>query len=131
MPAKKTIAAFSFLLFSVLVFAQELRVEPMNWWVGMKNQELQLLVHADEIGETVPSINYAGVVIKRIHQADSKNYLFIDLFVSKTTKPGTFPILFKKAGKTSFTCNYTLLPRKKDASHVKGFTSSDVIYLIT
>ncbi|HPH20882.1 MAG TPA: cyclomaltodextrinase N-terminal domain-containing protein, partial [Haliscomenobacter sp.] len=28
----------------------------MNWWVGMKNPELQLLVHGQNIGETTPSI---------------------------------------------------------------------------
>jgi glycosidase len=103
----------------------------MNWWVGMKNQELQLLVHGENIGETNAVISYAGVTIRRIHKADSKNYLFIDLVISKNTKPGTFPILFKKEGKTAYAYNYTLQQRKKDASLVKGFTAADVIYLIT
>jgi glycosidase len=103
----------------------------MNWWVGMKNQELQLLVHADKVGETIPAIKYTGVTIKKIHKAESSNYLFIDLTIAATTKPGSFPILFKKEGKTVFSYNYTLQQRSAAFSQVKGFSSSDVIYLVT
>lgn len=119
------------LSFTLGVSAQSLRVEPMNWWVGMKNPSLQLMVHADGIGETIPSLNYPGVTIKKIHKADSKNYLFIDLLVAKNTKPGRFPIQFKKEGKVVHTYEYELLQRKPNASQLKGFTAADVIYLIT
>jgi len=119
------------LSFTLGVSAQSLRVEPMNWWVGMKNPSLQLMVHADGIGETIPLLNYLGVTIKKIHKADSKNYLFIDLLVAKNTKPGRFPIQFKKEGKVVHTYEYELLQRKPNASQLKGFTAADVIYLIT
>jgi glycosidase len=119
------------LLFSITLFGQEPRVEPMNWWIGMKNQDLQLLVHADKIGETTPAIKYAGVTVKKIHKAESNNYLFIDLAISATTKPGSFPILFKKDGRTVYSYNYVLQQRSKVFSQVKGFSSSDVVYLIT
>jgi len=117
--------------YTTVISAQSLRVEPMNWWVGMKNPSLQLMVHADGIGETIPSLNYPGVTIKKIHKADSKNYLFIDLLVAKNTKPGRFPIQFKKDGKVVHAYVYELLQRKPNASQVKGFTAADVIYLIT
>jgi glycosidase len=113
------------------LFAQQPRIEPMNWWIGMKNQELQLLVYGDKIGETVPAISYPGVGIKQVHKADSKNYLFIDLVISKTTKAGSFPIIFKKDGKKIYSYDYTLQSRKPAASQLKGFTSADVIYLVT
>lgn len=121
----------SFCLYLNAVLAQTPRVEPMNWWVGMKNQELQLLVHADNIGETIPAVSYTGVTIKKVHKADSKNYLFIDLVISKNTRAGIFPITFKKGGKTLYSYNYTLQSRKPGASQLKGFTPADVIYLIT
>ena len=131
MLTRRLINCLTILFFSNTLFAQALRVEPMNWWVGMKNQELQLLVHADKIGETLPAIKYAGVTVKRIQKGESNNYLFIDLIISASTRPGGFPIAFKKEGKTIYTYNYTLLQRKKDASQLKGFTAADVIYLIT
>ncbi len=131
MPARKLLFTFFLLLFSVSLFAQVERIEPMNWWVGMKNQQLQLLVHGEKIGETNPVITYAGVSIKKISKGESKNYLFIDLVISGTTKPGTFPIQFKKEGKTVYSSDHTLYSRAKNASQVKGFNSTDVIYLIT
>lgn len=123
------------LLFSILLsltsLAQPLRVEPMNWWTGMKDPNLQLLVHGEEIGGATASISYPGVTIKKIHKADSHNYLFIDLSIASTAKAGTFPITFRRNGKTVQTFNYTLQRRKPGASQVKGFNSSDVMYLIT
>ncbi len=131
MKTRKLSFTLFLLFFSALLFAQIERIEPMNWWVGMKNQELQLLVHGDNIGETNPVINYSGVTIKKISKADSKNYLFIDLLISKSTKSGTFPIQFKRDGKALYTSNYTLLQRANNASQLKGFSPADVIYLIT
>jgi len=111
-------------------FAQVDHVEPLNWWVGMKNPNLQLLIHGNNIAEAIPVINYPGVNIRKITKADSKNYLFVDLVISKNTKPGIFSIQFKKGGKTIFTYDYTLLERQPDAAKIKGFNSSDVIYLL-
>lgn len=128
---KKCIMIWLVGLSALFADAQTLRVEPSNWWVGMKDPALQLLVHGENIGETTPVIRYAGVSIKKISKADSKNYLFIDLAISKTAKPGTFPIQFNKNGKTVQTFTYTLSPRQKETARLKGFDASDVIYLIT
>ncbi len=123
---------FSLLVFFVSFhcFAQINHVEPLNWWLGMKDPNLQLLIHGNNIGETTPVINYPGVTIKKISKAASNNYLFVDLVIAKNTKPGTFSINFRKAGKTFFTYDYTLLARQQDAAKIKGFNSSDVVYLL-
>ena len=110
--------------------AQINHVEPPNWWVGMKNPNVQLLIHGNNVGETTPIINYAGVIIKKVNKAASKNYLFIDLEIAKTTRPGTLKINFNRDGNTVYTYSYPLLQRKNNASLLKGFNSSDVIYLI-
>jgi glycosidase len=111
-------------------FAQVNHIEPLNWWVGMKDTNLQLLINGNDIGETTPSISYPGVTIKKISKADSKNYLFVDLDIAKNTRPGTFLINFKKSGKTVLTSNYSLLARQQGASKLIGFNPSDVIYLL-
>lgn len=107
------------------------RIEPVNWWVGFKNSELQLLVkHSNIVGAT-PKINYPGVTIKKVHQADSPNYLFIDLSIDKSTNPGKFNIIFKFENGAEKTETYELKSRTKSAESYVGFNSSDVIYLIT
>ena len=109
--------------------AQINRVEPPNWWIGMKSTNLQLLVNGKDVGETTPSINFQGVTIKKVTKAESKNYLFIDLSIDNA-KAGSFPIQFKKGNNTVYTYNYTLLNRQRDAADFVGFNSSDAIYLI-
>ena len=118
------------LLFSKNIIAQIYHVEPLNWWVGMKNPHVQLLINGSDVGTTTPIINYPGVVIKKTSKGDSKNYLFVDLLIANNTKPGIFTINFKKDGKTVYTYAYSLLQREKNASQLKGFNSSDVIYLL-
>ena len=112
------------------LIAQINHIEPLNWWIGMKNPSVQLLINGNNVGETTPQINYPGVSIKKINKGDSKNYLFIDLLIAKNTKPGTFAINFIKNGKTVYSYDYALLPRQQDAAQIKGFNSTDAIYLI-
>jgi glycosidase len=89
-----------------------------------------LLINGNDIGETTPRINYPGVTIKKIHKADSKNYLFIDLLIDKNAKPGILNISFTKNGKEVYNYQYNLLKREQDAAQFKGFNSTDAIYLI-
>ncbi|MCL5127329.1 glycoside hydrolase family 13 protein [Algibacter sp. L4_22] len=107
------------------------RIEPMNWWIGFKNTEVQLLVKHPNISEAIPEILYTGVSIKKVNKADSPNYLFIDLDISKETKAGQFNITFKFENGNELIQTYELKSRKKPADEFIGFDSSDVIYLIT
>ncbi|HMB99609.1 MAG TPA: glycoside hydrolase family 13 protein [Flavobacteriaceae bacterium] len=107
------------------------RVEPPNWWIGMKDNSLQLLVHEENIGNFSPEISYSGVSIEKVHKADSPNYLFIDLVISETAKAGKFDIVFKDDNENTKTHTYELKERLKPAEKYVGFNSSDVIYLIT
>jgi len=107
------------------------RVEPPNWWIGMKDNSLQLLVNHPNIGAVTPEIDYAGVSIKKVHKAKSPNYLFIDLEISKTTKAGKFDIVFKTENNEEQTHTYELKSRVKSSENFIGFNSSDAIYLIT
>ena len=107
------------------------RVEPPNWWVGMKDNSLQLLVNHPNIGITKPEIDYTGVSIKKVHKAKSPNYLFIDLEISDTANAGKFDIVFKTENNEEQTHTYELKSRVKSSENFVGFNSSDAIYLIT
>lgn len=107
------------------------RVEPPNWWIGFKNNSLQLLVHEKNISSYTPSINYDGLTIKKVHKAQSPNYLFIDVTIAKNTKAGKFDIIFKDNNGNEKQHTYELKSREKSSADFKGFDSSDAIYLIT
>ena len=81
---KKTIL-YLFLLISVNLISQIERVEPAFWWVGMKNTQLQLLIHGAEICNRKVIINYPGVKIIKTNRACSPNYLFVSLEIDSKT----------------------------------------------
>ncbi|GAA4301481.1 cyclomaltodextrinase N-terminal domain-containing protein [Aestuariibaculum suncheonense] len=107
------------------------RIEPLNWWVGFKNQDLQLLVKSPGISLAHPEINYSGVKIEAVHKGESRNYLFIDLQIDEQTKPGKFNIDFKFENGEEKHQTYELKSRVKPSEDYMGFNSSDAIYLIT
>jgi glycosidase len=120
-------------LFPVLfsLFAQD--IYPTHWWAGMKNQKLQLMIHEAAIGN-VNSVKttYPGVSIIRIHHTENKNYLFIDLNIASTAKPGKVKLQLKAPGMSFEDIVYDLKPRSNQngITRVKGVTSADVVYLI-
>ena len=107
------------------------RVEPPNWFIGFKNDTLQLLVKENGIGNTTPTISYKGVRIEKVYKAVSKNYLFIDLIIDKNTIPGKFDIVFLEENQQEKRHTYQLKAREKEAKDYIGFDSSDALYLIT
>lgn len=126
---KKTILLFLSLI-SVNLFAQKLeRIEPMFWFTGMKETKLQLLVHGDDIALTGVRLSYPGVTLVKVNKVENPNYLFLDLEISATAKPGKFPINFSQNGK-KLTYNYELRKRDKSSIRHQGVTNKDFIYLI-
>ena len=71
------------------------RIEPANWFVGMKNPQVQLMVYGEGIRD-VESVttDYPGVRIDSLVRLDSPNYLLIYMNV-KDAQPGTMSLNFK------------------------------------
>ena len=128
----KTISFIFLLLISLTINAQKIeRVEPPNWWVGMNNNEVELLVYGENISSYSPEIKDATIDLKQIKRTENKNYLFLTVDVSKAVA-GKFKIEFSKTGKRhNFSIDYELKERNKDSKLREGFNSSDAIYLIT
>ena len=58
------------------------RVEPASWWVGMKDDRLQLLVHGDRVAELQPKLSYPGVTLVSAERVENPNYLFVNLRIA-------------------------------------------------
>jgi glycosidase len=105
-------------------------IEPPCWWAGMKNPNVQLMVHGKDISFTKAVIRYEGVELVSQTLVQNPNYIFLNLKMSPEVKPGKFEILFMKDNKPVFTCEYELKQRMEGSTQRKGFDNSDVIYLI-
>lgn len=119
----------SLIFFNTWVNAQVLKkVEPMFWWTGMKNPNLQLLVYGKDIGDMSISIAYPGIKVVAIHKVENPNYLFIDLELTETAKPGKFPITFTKKGKRQLEHVYELKEKSTAVNRILGVDRTDLIY---
>jgi neopullulanase len=72
------------------------RINPTNWYVGMKNPKLQLLVYGKNIKDCDVKINYQGVTLEKINKVENPNYLFLDLNIAPETKAGQMDIELSK-----------------------------------
>lgn len=106
------------------------RVEPLNWWVGMPDSDLQLLVYGKAIQGYQVAVTYPGVTIKQVETVTNPNYLFIDIQISDEAKAGTLNLVFTQNGKKSFTRPYVLKDRSSQDNRNLGVTDNDLIYLI-
>ena len=104
------------------------RIEPTNWYVGMKNPSVQLMVYGDGIRDAEVAIDYAGVTIDSLVRLDSPNYLLIYLN-TRGAQPGTMDITFKQ-GRSKKKVKYDLLAREMSGDKRQGFTNADVLYML-
>jgi glycosidase len=104
------------------------RIDPTNWWVGMKNQNLQLLVYGPNAGTLSYSINYPGVQLIMTSKVENPNYAFLDVKIAPSAKPGVFEVT-GKSGSQKITRSYELKARTKELKG-SGVTSADFIYLL-
>ena len=105
-------------------------VEPLNWWVGMKWSDLQVMVHGEKIAELEPALTYPGVRIASVERTDNPNFLFVNLKIAAATKPGEFKLQFKRGKEVVTTVPYRLDARRKDSAQRRGFDAGDAIYLL-
>ena len=68
------------------------RIDPTDWYVGMKNPTVQLMVYGKGVrdAESVTT-DYPGVVIDSLVRLDSPNYLLVYMNL-RDAQPGTMKL---------------------------------------
>ena len=101
------------------------RIEPTDWYVGMKNPQVQLMVYGQGIRDvTNVTTEYPGVVIDSIVRLDSPNYLLVYMNL-KNAQAGEMTLKFD--GKK---VKYQLKQREMSGDKRMGFSIADVLYLL-
>lgn len=104
------------------------RIEPENWFAGMKNPQVQLMVYGHNIREAQVSTDYPGAKIDSLVRLDSPNYLLIYINLNGA-KPGNMPLTFTQGGSKKRVM-YAIKPRTMQGEERKGFTNADVLYML-
>ena len=118
------------LLVPMLAAAQAIsiqRINPTNWWVGMKRPNVQVLVYGPGAGTLAYTIAYPGVKLVKTSTVENPNYAFLDLTIAATAKPGKVQIVGKK-GALTLTQAWELRARDNSPKG-QGVTQADFIYL--
>ncbi|HCX23233.1 MAG: alpha-amlyase [Flammeovirgaceae bacterium] len=125
----RIVVVIGLIMFFGNVFAQKVsRVEPPNWWAGMNNPNLQIMLYGENLKGASVTIDAEGVDLVRINEAESPNYMFLDLKIGKEAPSQTFDIKIKsKSGKMKV--SYELKTRSEKTSETVD--ASDVVYLLT
>ncbi|HEX5151179.1 MAG TPA: glycoside hydrolase family 13 protein [Parafilimonas sp.] len=136
---KKLLAVFVFLSICASVIAQNIEAYPTHWWVGMKNPNLQIMLHADGIANKIPMIKMPetgiriadGITLVQIERVENPNYIFLDVRLAKEAKPGKYNFSFGPKDKL-VSIPYEFKERRKGNGtlYAQGVTSSDFIYLL-
>ena len=112
----------------LLASAQSItRLNPTNWWVGMHDPHVQLLVYGPQAGSLTYSISYPGVSLTKASTVENPNYAFLDLIIAPDARPGTVRLVGRN-GKRTLTQKWELRARDNRPKG-QGVTDADFIYL--
>lgn len=138
----KKLLVFIFFLSAIASSAQNdlgsVQVYPTNWWVGMKNPKLQLMIriadttHIIPVNKLVVNCSSRDIKIIKLSHPENWHYLFVDLEIAKNAKPQTATFSFYGIAPGSWTFPFELKPRRKGngTEYAQGVRSPDFIYLI-
>ncbi|MGB8192975.1 MAG: glycoside hydrolase family 13 protein [Chitinophagaceae bacterium] len=129
---KRILVLISLFFFSYCTFAYTVQgIYPTHWWAGMKNPNLQLMVHGANVTPVKFTVSYPGVKLVKVTKSENNNYAFLDLVIAPTAKPGKIKIHISGDGEEK-DIFYELKARSKEngKSRIKGVTAADFVYLI-
>ena len=125
---KGAVALMTATALPLLAFNVE-EVQPPHWWVGMKDNSLQLQVYGKDVKPAEVKIDYPGVRIDSVARLDgSDDWQYIYLSISPEARPGKFRIEWKE-GKKKVSKEYELRARRQQKG-AKGFSAADVLYMV-
>ena len=104
------------------------RIDPTDWYVGLKDPSLQLMVYGPGIREAEVYVD--GARVDSIVRLDSPNYLLVYLNL-QGAKAGELPIAFCRPNSEDKTIvKYQLKQREMAGNERQGFTNADVLYML-
>ncbi len=120
------------LLSAAKILPAQVEVYPSNWWVAMKQTKLQVMLHGPGIGNAGSfSTSYPGVSLSTVSRVSNKNYVFLNLVIAPSAKPGIIDIRSGGAP-AGQVVHLPLLARRpgKGSHYAQGVNAADFIYFL-
>lgn len=136
---KKLLSVLITITFATACFSQHVDIYPKNWWVGMKWNKVQLMLHAADPNEligveklTVRSSS-PDLKILKVNKVENRRYIFVDALIEPAAKPQTVTISFGGPVSSEWKkVSFELKPRRSGngTKYAQGVRSNDFIYLL-
>jgi glycosidase len=124
---------FIAILFIVTIsFAQNLsveKVEPSNWWIGMKLNKIQLMIYGSNLKNFSASFDERKIKVLKTHQLENSNYAFIDIEIPNNLPAKVYKLKLNSSNQT-VSIDFPIYKREKTKNKFQGFNQTDAIYLI-
>lgn len=124
---------FIAILFIVTIsFAQNLsveKVEPSNWWIGMKLNKIQLMIYGSNLKNFSASFDDRKIKVLKTHQLENPNYAFIDIEIPNNLPAKVYKLKLNSSNQT-VSIDFPIYKREKTKNKFQGFNQTDAIYLI-
>lgn len=129
----KTLSLLLLLFFvSIKIIPQNIvvdKIDPPNWWTGMKWNKVQLMVYGTNLKNISAQFNSDNILIEKITSPENTDYAFIDIAINEELLPGRYQLTLSNIiSETQI--NYEIKPRDNSIGIHQGFNQSDVVYLI-
>jgi glycosidase len=123
------IAAFALIFFSTVFHAQVVkRMEPLNWWEGMHNSRVEIMLYGPKIAEF--KVQVEGLTVMQQIRTENPNYIFVTV-ETRNQQAGKYPITLTNArGRVVEKLDFELKKRRPNSAQRPSFDASDVIYLL-
>lgn len=122
----------------------EMRVEPPNWFVGMVEPRMEIMIHDRGIAQYgTATVDHPGVRVEYVKRLANPNYAFVGLYIAPGAKPGKLRLELRRSStsttapataprkETARIFDYQLLPHPRaDWEDRQALSSKDLIYLI-
>lgn len=116
-----------FLFLGIQSFAQQRELFPPNWFVGMQDTTLQLIIKQKDIGLQYhgAQTNSTGIKVQSFKPTAHKDYVLLDITIGKQTPAGT--IKLELTGNKKQSISYELKAKQTNPQTLHG---NDLVYLL-
>lgn len=121
---------YLFVAFSVVAQNPSVtKVDPPSWWASHTINPVRLLVRGTNLRNARITPLNPELHVARLSANEAGTYLFVDVEISPSLRPGKYPLLVESASGS------TMIPFSVEApldtrGNFQGITNDDVIYLI-
>jgi len=119
------------LLFTQSFGGQITRIDPPNWWVGMKYDTVQIMLYGNDFTGLNVISDSPNLEILNVYVPENPRYGFVDIYISPNIKPGKHPLQILTGKNQSENIDFEIKNRHSALNKYQGFDCSDIIYLIT